>query len=88
MQSDTICGQENPCERQYDPLRTLLWSQLGQEEVGRRRDHVLQFGDKEIEGWRGIHHEFSMWGEGEVGTQGEIVPERFQRGHGVWALVS
>ena len=27
---------------------------------------MLPFGDKEIEGWRGIHHEFSMWAEGEV----------------------
>ena len=64
----TIFGQGSPCERQYGQLHTLLQSQLGQEEVGRRRDHVLQFGDKEIEGWRGIRHEFSMWAEGEVGT--------------------
>ena len=27
---------------------------------------MLQFGNKEIEGWRGIHHESSMWGEGKV----------------------
>ena len=88
MRSGTIVGQESPFERQCGRLRILLWSQLCQEVVGRRKDHVLRFGDKEIEGWRGIHHEFSMWGEGEVGTQGEIVPEQFQRGRGVWALVS
>ena len=28
---------------------------------------MLQFGNKEIEEWRGIHHESSMWEEGEVG---------------------
>ena len=67
MQSGTIFGQGSPCGRQYGRLRILPQSQLGQGEVGRRRDHVLRFGDKEIEGWRGIHHESSMWGKGEVG---------------------
>ena len=49
---------------------------------------MLQFGDKEIKGWRGTHHEFSMWAEDKVGTRGEIVPERFRRDHDVWARVS
>ena len=38
-------------------------------------DHVLQFDDKEIEGWRGTRHGFSMWEEGVGGIRGEIVPE-------------
>ena len=83
MRLGTIFGQEGPCGRQYDQLHTLLWSQLGQEEVGRRRDHVLQFGNKEIEEWRGIHHGSSMWREDRVDIQGEIVPEQFQRDHGI-----
>ena len=49
---------------------------------------MLRFGDKEIEEWRGIHHGSSMWREDEVDIQGEIVPEQFQRDHGVWAQVS
>ena len=49
---------------------------------------MLQFGDKEIEGWHGIHHESSMWGKGEVGIRGKIEPERFQRGRVVWVRVS
>ena len=68
MWSGTIVGQESPCERQCGRLRILLRSQLCQEEVGRRMDHVLRFGDKEIEGWRGTHHGFSMWKEGVGGT--------------------
>ena len=51
-------------------------------------DHVLRFGDKEIEGWRGTHRGFSMWKEGVGDTRGEIVPEQFQKDHGVWAQVS
>ena len=51
-------------------------------------DHVLQFGDKEIEGWCGTHCGFSMWEEGVSGTRGEIVPEQFQRDHDVWGRVS
>ena len=66
MQSGTTFGQGSPCERRYDQLRILLRNQLGQEEVGRRRDHVLQFGDKKIEEWRGIHHGSSRWKEGRV----------------------
>ena len=83
MQSGTIFGQESPCGRQYDQLHTLLRSQLGQEEVRRRRHHVLWFGDKEIEEWCGIRHGFSMWREDRVGIQGEIVPEQFQRDHDI-----
>ena len=49
---------------------------------------MLQFGDKKIRGWRGIRRVFSMWVEVVSGTQGEIVPERFQMDHVVWAQVS
>ena len=49
---------------------------------------MLQFGDKKIGGWRGIHRVSSMWVEGVGGTQGEIVPERFQMDRVVWAQVS
>ena len=83
MRSGTIFGQESPCGRQYDQLCTLLRSQLGQEKVRRRKDHVLRFGDKEIEEWCGIHHGSSMWREDGVSIQGEIVPEQFQRDHGI-----
>ena len=51
-------------------------------------DHMLQFDDKEIEGWRGIRRGFSMWEEGVGGTQGEIVPEQFQKDCVIWAQVS
>ena len=88
QRSGTIFGQESPCGRRCDQFCTLLRSQLGQEEVGRRRDHVLRSVDKKIEGWRGIHHGFSIWVEGGVGMRGEIVPEKFQKGHDVWAQVS
>ena len=44
-------------------------------EVERRRDHVLQSVDKKIEGRCGIHHESSMWEEGGVYRQEEIVSE-------------
>ena len=88
MRSGTIFGQEGPCGIQYDQLCILLQIQLGQGEVGRRREHVLQFGDKKIEEWRGIHCGSSMWREYRVGIQGEIVPEQFQRDHGVWAQFS
>ena len=88
MRSGTIFGRESPCGKQYDQLHILLRSQLGREEVGRRRDHVLWFGDKEIEEWRGICRGSSMWRKDGVCIQGEIVPEQFQRGHGVWAQVS
>ena len=88
MRSGTVVGQGGPCERQYDQLCILLRSQSCQEEVGRRRDHVLQFVDKEIGGWRGIRRVFSMWVEGVSGTRGEIVPGRFQMDHVVWARVS
>ena len=50
--------------------------------------HVLPFGNKEIREWRGTHRVFSMWEEGVSGTQGEIVPEQFQKDHVVWAQVS
>ena len=66
MRSGTIFGQGSPYGKQYGRLRILPWSQLGQEEVGRRRDHVSRFGDKEIEGWRGTHCGFSMWKEDVV----------------------
>ena len=49
---------------------------------------MLRFDDKEIRGWRGIHRVFSMWMEGVSDTRGEIVPERFQMDHVVWAQVS
>ena len=66
MWSGTIFGQGSPCRRRYDRLCILLQSQSGQEGVGRRRDHVLRFVDKEIEGWRGIHRGSSMRREGGV----------------------
>ena len=49
---------------------------------------MLPFGDKKIREWRGIHRVFSMWVEGVSDTRGEIVPERFQMDHVVWAQVS
>ena len=49
---------------------------------------MLQFDDKEIEGWHGTRRGFSMWEEGVGGTQGEIVPEQFQKDRVVWAQVS
>ena len=88
MRSGTAVGQGSLCERQCDQLRILLRNRSRQEEVGRRRDHVLRFVDKKIEGWRGIRRGFSMWGEDVSGTQGEIVPERFQKDRVIWAQVS
>ena len=88
MRSGTDVGQGSSCERQCDRLRILLRNQLRLEEVGKRRDHVLLFDDKAIEGWRGTHHVFSMWKEGVSGIRGEIVPEIFQKDHVVWAQVS
>ena len=88
MRLGTILGQESPCERRYDRLCILLQSQLGQEEVRRRRDHVLQFDNKKIEEWHETRRGSSMWREDGVSIQGEIVPERFQRDHGIWAQVS
>ena len=88
MRSGTAVGQGSPCERQCDQLRILLRNQSRQEGVGKRRDHVLWFDDKEIEGWRGTHRGFSMWREGISGIRGEIVPEQFQKDHVVWARVS
>ena len=88
MRSGTVVGQGSPCERQCDRLRILPRSQSRQEGVGRRRDHVLPFDDKEIGGWRGIHRVFSMWVEDVSSTRGGIVPERFQMDHVVWAQVS
>ena len=67
MRSGTAIVQGSPCERQCDRLRTLLQSQLRQEEAEKRRDHVLRFGDKEIKEWRGIRCGFSMWEEGASG---------------------
>ena len=49
---------------------------------------MLQFDDKEIGGWCGIHRVFSMWVEGVSGTRGGTVPERFQMDHVVWMQVS
>ena len=49
---------------------------------------MLRFGDREIEGWHGTHHEFSTWEEGVGGTRGEIVPGQFQKDHDVWVQVS
>ena len=88
MRSGTAVGQGSPCERLCDQLRILLRNQSRQEEVRRRKDHVLRFVDKKIEGWRGIHRVFSMWKEGVSGTRGEIVPERFQMDRVVWEQVS
>ena len=88
MRSGTVVGQGSPCEKQYDRLCTLPQIQSHQAEVGRRRDHVLQFDDKEIGGWHGIRRVFSMWVEGVSGTRGEIVPEQFQMDHVVWVQVS
>ena len=67
MQSGTAVIWEIPCEKQCDPLRILLRYLWGQEEASRRRDHVLQFGDKKIEVRHGRHHVSSMWGEVRVG---------------------
>ena len=88
MRSGTTFGQKSPCGKQYGLLCILLRSQLGQEGVERRMDHVLWFGDKEIKGWCGTHRGFSMWEEGVGSTRGEIVPEQFQKDHDVWAQVS
>ena len=66
MQSGTIFSQGYPCEKQCDLLHILLQHQLGQEKVGRRKDHVLQFDNKKIKGWHGRHHESSMWKEDGV----------------------
>ena len=62
----TIFGQGSPCERQCDRLRILLRRQSGQEEVGRRKDHVLLSVDKKIEEWHGRRHVSSMWKEDGV----------------------
>ena len=83
MRSGTIVGQESPFERQCGRLRILLWSQLCQEVVGRRKDHVLWFADKKIEEWCGTYCGSFMWREGGVCIQGEIVLELFQKVHGV-----
>ena len=83
MRSGTIFSQGYLCGKQYGQLRILFQHQSGQEEVGRRRDRVLRFGDKRIEEWRERHHGSSMWKEGRVCILEEIVPERFQRGHDV-----
>ena len=66
MQSGIIFGQGYLYERQCGPLRILLWHQSGQEEVRRRKDHMLLFDDKKIEGWCGRHHGSSMWKEDGV----------------------
>ena len=79
MQSGTAVGQGIPCGRQCGQPRILLRSQSRQEEAEKRMDHVRPFGDKEIREWHGIRCGFSMWEEGEGGTQGEIVPEQFQK---------
>ena len=44
---------------------------------------MLRFADKKIEEWCGIRRGSSMWREGRVCIQGEIVPEQFQKAHGV-----
>ena len=88
MWSGTVVGQGSPCERQCDQPCILLRSQPRQEGVEERMVHVLQFDNKEIEGWRGTCRGFSMWEEGVVGTRGEIVPEQFQKDHVVWVQVS
>ena len=44
---------------------------------------MLQSADKKIEEWHGIHCGSSRWREGGVYIQGEIVPEQFQKVHGV-----
>ena len=80
MRLGTIFSQGYLCGKRYDRLYILLWHQSGQEEVRRRKDHMLQFDDKKIVGWHGRHHESSMWKEGGVCIPGEIVPERFQIG--------
>ena len=67
MRSGTIVGQVSPYERQCGRPCTLLQSQLCQEEVEKRMDHVLRFGDKEIEEWRGTRRGFSMWKKGVGG---------------------
>ena len=83
MQSGAIFGQESPCGILYGRLCILLRSQSSQEEVERRRDHVLRFDDKQIEEWCGIHCGSSMRREDNVGIRGEIVPELFQMDCGV-----
>ena len=64
MRSGTVVGQGSPYGRQCGLLRILLWSQSHLEEAEKRRDHVLRFDDKEIEGWHGTRRGFSMWEEG------------------------
>ena len=63
MRSCTVIVQVIPCGRQYGLLRILLHYPQGQEEVERRRDHMLLFDNKAIEAWCGRHHASSMWGE-------------------------
>jgi hypothetical protein len=50
--------------------------------------HVRPSGDKRIKGGRETRHGSSRWGEDEVGTREEIVPERFQKVRVSWAQVS
>jgi hypothetical protein len=50
--------------------------------------HVRPSGDRRIIGGHETRHGSSRWGEDEVDTQGEIVPERFQKVRVSWAQVS
>ena len=88
MQSGTIVSQGCLCGKQYDLLCILLQHQSGQEEIGRSKDHVLQFVNKKLEEWHGRHHGSSMWKEGGVCTPGKIVSEQFQKVHGIFVQVS
>ena len=59
------CGQVQSsargtfCKKQCNPLCIFLQRQLDQVEVGRRKDHVLQFDNRRIEGWGGRHYKSS-----------------------------
>ena len=44
---------------------------------------MFLFGDKKIEEWCGRCCGSSMWKEGGVCILGEIVPEEFQKVHGI-----
>ena len=44
---------------------------------------MLRFDDREIEVRRGKHRVSSTWGEDEVSRKEGIVPEQFQKVHGI-----
>ena len=62
MQSGTADVWVISCEKQHGSFHILLCYLSDQEGVSRRRDHVLQFGDRKIEAKHGKHRVFSIWG--------------------------